>query len=200
MRDRLGHRPGGGRVFRLRGTGVFAHARLCSGVLLRPAEGLAGDQHAMQDHRQLARQRLTGGERAVGVLHQAVNRSAKGEAELLGESCGCPPAHGLEREDIGEAVPEQEHVGGRVRSPRPPVWREDLSHLETTEFTNRGHARSNRPRERYAMNKDLIWKLGLFVLILLALNFFFHLHIAVISSVVITLIIWFVFRMMSSKS
>jgi len=50
------------------------------------------------------------------------------------------------------------------------------------------------------MNKDLIWKLGLFVLILLALNFFFHLHIAVISSVVITLIIWFVFRMMSSKS
>ena len=57
MRDRLGHRPGGGRVFRLRGTGVFAHARLCSGLLLRPAEGLAGDQHAMQDHRQLARQR-----------------------------------------------------------------------------------------------------------------------------------------------
>jgi len=46
---------------------------------------------------------------------------------------------------------------------------------------------------------NVIWQLVLFVLILLGLNYFLHLHIAVISSVVITLIIWFVFRMMSSK-
>ena len=50
------------------------------------------------------------------------------------------------------------------------------------------------------MNTNLIWQLGLFVLILLGLNYFFQAHIAIISSVVITLIIWFVFRMMSSKS
>ena len=45
MRDRLGHRPGWGQVLRLRGTGVFIHAGLRGGLLLRPAERLAGDHH-----------------------------------------------------------------------------------------------------------------------------------------------------------
>ena len=51
-----------GRLFRLRGTVVSPRGglRCRRGLLFGPAERLAGDQHAMQDHRQLARQRHAG--------------------------------------------------------------------------------------------------------------------------------------------
>ncbi len=50
------------------------------------------------------------------------------------------------------------------------------------------------------MNRSVIWQLVVFVVVLLALNFFFHLHISIIGSVVLTLGLSFVFRMIQSKS
>ena len=42
-------------------------------------------------------------------------------AQLLGEPGGCSPAHRLERIDVGEAVTEQQHVGGTIGSPRRSI-------------------------------------------------------------------------------
>ena len=50
------------------------------------------------------------------------------------------------------------------------------------------------------MNKSVLWQLGVFVVVLLALNFFFQLHISIIGSVVLTLGLSLVFRMIQSKS
>ena len=37
------------------------------------------------------------------------------------------------------------------------------------------------------MNSDIIWEFGLLVLVLVGLNFFFHLNIAILGSLVLTL-------------
>lgn len=37
------------------------------------------------------------------------------------------------------------------------------------------------------MSKNVIWQLAVFVLVLIALNFFFHLHISIIGSLLLTL-------------
>ena len=37
------------------------------------------------------------------------------------------------------------------------------------------------------MNSELIWELALFVLVLVGLNFFFHLNITILGSLVLTL-------------
>lgn len=49
------------------------------------------------------------------------------------------------------------------------------------------------------MSKNLLWQLAIFILVLLGLNFFFHLHIAIISSVVLTLVLSFVFNAMQNR-
>jgi hypothetical protein len=49
------------------------------------------------------------------------------------------------------------------------------------------------------MSKTLLYQLGIFVLVLIGLNFFFHLHIAIISSVVLTLVLSFVFNAMQNR-
>ena len=43
-------------------------------------------------------------------------------------------------------------------------------------------------------------ELAIFVLILIALNFFFHLHISIIGSLLLTIGISFLMRMMATKS
>ena len=50
------------------------------------------------------------------------------------------------------------------------------------------------------MNKTVLWQLALFVVVLLALNFFFHLHISIIGSLLLTLGLSFVSRLFQSKS
>ena len=45
------------------------------------------------------------------------------------------------------------------------------------------------------MDKNVILHLGVFIAILLALNFFFHLHISIIGSLALTLGLSFVSRM-----
>ena len=49
------------------------------------------------------------------------------------------------------------------------------------------------------MNKKFIKEMVVFVLILLALNFFLHLHISIIGSVVITLVLSFFFGSLRSR-
>ncbi len=44
------------------------------------------------------------------------------------------------------------------------------------------------------MNKSVLWQLLLFVVLLVALNFFFHLHISIIGSLLLTLGLSFVTR------
>ena len=44
------------------------------------------------------------------------------------------------------------------------------------------------------VNQNFVVELIVFVLILLALNFFFHLHISIIGSLVLTILFAFVFR------
>ena len=44
------------------------------------------------------------------------------------------------------------------------------------------------------MSKNVIWHLVVFILALLALNFFFHLHISIIASLLLTLGLSFVTR------
>ena len=45
------------------------------------------------------------------------------------------------------------------------------------------------------MSKNVIWQLVVFILALLALNFFFHLHISIIGSLLLTLGLSFVSRL-----
>jgi hypothetical protein len=49
------------------------------------------------------------------------------------------------------------------------------------------------------MTKNLLWQLGVFVLVLLALNFFLDLHISIIGSVVLTLVLSFVFNAIQNR-
>ncbi len=48
------------------------------------------------------------------------------------------------------------------------------------------------------MSNSLLVQLGVFVALLVALNFFFHLHISIIGSLLLTLVLTFVMRMMQS--
>ena len=50
------------------------------------------------------------------------------------------------------------------------------------------------------MNKNVLTHLAIFVVVLIALNFFFHLHISVIGSVVLTVAFNLVSRLIQSKS
>ena len=54
----------------------------------------------------------------------------------------------------------------------------------------RGHA----PIENALVNKNMLWQLGLFVLILVALNALFALHISILGSVALTVLITVVFN------
>ncbi|MCP4192316.1 MAG: hypothetical protein GY768_17020 [Planctomycetaceae bacterium] len=49
------------------------------------------------------------------------------------------------------------------------------------------------------MSKNIWIQLGLFVAVLVALNFFFHLHISIIGSLVLTLVLNLVLRMFASR-
>ena len=49
------------------------------------------------------------------------------------------------------------------------------------------------------MSKNIWIQLGLFVAVLIALNFFFHLHISIIGSLVLTLVLNLVLRMFASR-
>lgn len=48
------------------------------------------------------------------------------------------------------------------------------------------------------MNKNAIWHLAVFVVALIALNFFFHLHISIIGSLVLTVGLNLLMRMFQS--
>jgi hypothetical protein len=50
------------------------------------------------------------------------------------------------------------------------------------------------------MNKSVLWQLALFVAILLVINFFFHLHISIIGSLLLTVGLSFAIRLFQSKS
>ncbi len=50
------------------------------------------------------------------------------------------------------------------------------------------------------MDKNVILHLAVFIAVLLALNFFFHLHISIIGSLVLTLGLNIVLGMIQSKS
>ncbi|MCA9233960.1 MAG: hypothetical protein KDA44_00715 [Planctomycetales bacterium] len=50
------------------------------------------------------------------------------------------------------------------------------------------------------MNKSVAYQLGVFVVLLIALNFFFHLHISIIGSLLLTLGLSFVMNMIQSRS
>lgn len=49
------------------------------------------------------------------------------------------------------------------------------------------------------MSKSIVGQLVIFVVVLLALNFFFHLHISIIGSLVLTIGLWFLFRLFQSS-
>lgn len=49
------------------------------------------------------------------------------------------------------------------------------------------------------MNRSLVTQLVMFVLLLVALNFFFHLHISIIGSLVLTLVLSLAMRLMQPK-
>ncbi|TWT35404.1 hypothetical protein KOR34_02950 [Posidoniimonas corsicana] len=49
------------------------------------------------------------------------------------------------------------------------------------------------------MNRSLVSQLVVFVLLLVALNFFFHLHISIIGSLVLTLVLSLAMRLMQPK-
>ena len=50
------------------------------------------------------------------------------------------------------------------------------------------------------MSKSYLWQLAVFVIVLVALNFFFHWHISIIGSLVLTVVLNLVMRMFQSKS
>ena len=49
------------------------------------------------------------------------------------------------------------------------------------------------------MSKNLLWQLGIFVLVLLALNVFFEMHISIIGSLLLTVILSFVFNFIQTR-
>ncbi len=49
------------------------------------------------------------------------------------------------------------------------------------------------------MTNNVLLQLGVFVMFLIALNFFFHLHISIIGSLLLTLGVSFVIRIMQSR-
>lgn len=49
------------------------------------------------------------------------------------------------------------------------------------------------------MNSNLLQQLAIFVVVLIALNFFFHLHISIIGSLVLTLVLSVVFNAMQNR-
>ena len=49
------------------------------------------------------------------------------------------------------------------------------------------------------MSKDLIWQLVIFVLVLLALNAFFQMHISIIGSLVLTIVLSLVFNFIQNR-
>ena len=49
------------------------------------------------------------------------------------------------------------------------------------------------------MRKDLIWQLGIFVLVLLILNAFFQMHISIIGSLVLTIVFSLVFNFIQNR-
>ena len=49
------------------------------------------------------------------------------------------------------------------------------------------------------MRKDLIWQLGIFVLVLLILNAFFQMHISIIGSLVLTIVLSLVFNFIQNR-
>ncbi|QEG37191.1 hypothetical protein [Bythopirellula goksoeyrii] len=55
-------------------------------------------------------------------------------------------------------------------------------------------------REIDIMNKSLFTQLAVFVLVLIGLNFFFHLHISIIGSLLLTLGLSFVMRLLQSNT
>ncbi|TWU28072.1 hypothetical protein Pla144_13590 [Bythopirellula polymerisocia] len=50
------------------------------------------------------------------------------------------------------------------------------------------------------MNKSVLTQLIFFVLVLMGLNFFFHLHISIIGSLLLTLGLSFVMRLLQSNT
>ncbi len=50
------------------------------------------------------------------------------------------------------------------------------------------------------MGKSVLWQIVVFVVILGALNFFFHLHISIVGSLFLTVGLSYVQRMIQSKS
>jgi hypothetical protein len=50
------------------------------------------------------------------------------------------------------------------------------------------------------MNKSVFLQLAVFVVVLITLNFFFHLHISILGSLVLTVVLNLVMRMLQSKS
>ena len=49
------------------------------------------------------------------------------------------------------------------------------------------------------MSKNYLWQLVVFIVVLIALNFFFHWHISIIGSLALTLGLNFVLSLMQSK-
>ena len=49
------------------------------------------------------------------------------------------------------------------------------------------------------MKKDLIWQLGMFVLVLLVLNAFFQMHISIIGSLVLTIVLSLAFNFIQNR-
>lgn len=49
------------------------------------------------------------------------------------------------------------------------------------------------------MNRSYLWQLGFFVVVLVLLNLFFHLHISIIGSVILTVVLSLVFNMANRR-
>ena len=49
------------------------------------------------------------------------------------------------------------------------------------------------------ISKNLIWQLAIFILVLVALNFFFQVHISIIGSLLLTVILSLVFNFIQTR-
>lgn len=49
------------------------------------------------------------------------------------------------------------------------------------------------------MNKNLLWQLGIFVAVLLSLNLVFQMHISIIGSLLLTVVLSFVFNAIANR-
>src|SRR4051812_21534784 len=67
---------------------------------------------------ELTRQTLSSRERARVVLRDHVHGALKRHGQVRREARSAPPTHALERENVAEAIAEQEHVRGRLWLPR----------------------------------------------------------------------------------